>query len=141
MALARGGKYNLTKKQEDFVLKFCETGSATAAYRHAYTVKNMTDKTIRESASKLLDDRNVSLAIEEIRNKNRQRHHYTVDDFMAEMEEARQIALEDRKPNVMVSASLGKAKVMGLLVDKQEITHNGAPSVVVELVGVDPNDI
>ena len=39
---------------------------------------------------------------------------------MDELEEARQIAEQSGNAAAMVSATLGKAKVLGLVVDKQE---------------------
>ena len=48
---------------------------------------------------------------------------------MDELEEARQIAKQSGNAAAMVSATLGKAKVLGLVVDKQEtkaqvLNHN-----------------
>ena len=54
------------------------------------------------------------------------RHELTIDDLVAELEEARTAALgaENPQSSAAVSATMGKAKLLGLVVDKQE--HTGA---------------
>ena len=50
----------------------------------------------------------------------RERNQVTIDNVVDELEEARQIAKQSGNAAAMVSATLGKAKVLGLVVDKQE---------------------
>ena len=58
----------------------------------------------------------------------------TVDDLIEELEEARQAGFEFESASAMVSATMGKAKLLGL--DKQliDITSNGdsinRPSII-----------
>lgn len=59
----------LTPKQEKFVQGIIEGKSQADAYRAAYNTKNMTDKTIREEASRLMSDPNVSAMAKELRNQ------------------------------------------------------------------------
>lgn len=59
----------LTPKQEKFVQGIIEGKSQADAYRAAYSTKNMTDKTIREEASRLMSDPNVSAMVKELRNQ------------------------------------------------------------------------
>lgn len=59
----------LTPKQEKFVQGIIEGKSQADAYRAAYNTKNMTDKTIREEASRLMSDPNVSAMVKELRNQ------------------------------------------------------------------------
>ena len=59
----------LTPKQEKFVQGIIEGKSQADAYRSAYNTKNMTDKTIREEASRLMSDPNVSTTVKELRNQ------------------------------------------------------------------------
>lgn len=67
--LYRKGKGMLTPKQEKFVQGIIEGKSQADAYRAAYNTKNMTDKTIREEASRLMSDPNVSAMVKELRNQ------------------------------------------------------------------------
>ena len=45
-----------------------------------------------------------------------------VDLLVRELEQARQIALAEREPSAAIAATLGKAKLHGLLVDKKEVS-------------------
>ena len=61
----------------------------------------------------------------------------TLDEILNEIETARQMAIEERKPTAMLQASLAKAKLLGL--DKGDtltIKHNEPP--IFNLVGVSP---
>ena len=49
------------------------------------------------------------------------RNNITIDNVIAELEEARQTAKQVGNASAMVSATMGKAKVLGLVVDKQEL--------------------
>lgn len=59
----------LTAKQEKFVQGIIEGKSQAEAYRSAYSTKNMTDKTIWEAASRLMQDCKVSARVTELRNQ------------------------------------------------------------------------
>ncbi|WP_288776683.1 hypothetical protein [uncultured Psychrobacter sp.] len=52
----------------------------------------------------------------------------TLDEILNEIETARQMAIEERKPTAMIQASMAKAKLLGL--DKGDtltIKHNEPP--------------
>jgi hypothetical protein len=49
----------------------------------------------------------------------------TVDRILNEYEEARLLAVEQGKPEAMLSASEKKAKLVGLLVDRREVGNAG----------------
>lgn len=57
----------LTSKQEAFALEYARGGSASDAYRVAYSANNMLPKTITEKASRLLAKGNVRARVEELR--------------------------------------------------------------------------
>lgn len=59
----------LTANQERFVQCIIEGMSQSDAYRSAYSTKNMSDKTIWESASKLIKTPKVSARLQELRNE------------------------------------------------------------------------
>jgi hypothetical protein len=61
----------------------------------------------------------------------------TLTDILDELEAARQMAIEERKPASMIQASMAKAKLLGL--DKGDtltIKHNEPP--IFNLIGVSP---
>ena len=59
----------LTAKQEKFVQGIIEGKSQAEAYRSAYNTKKMADKTIWESASRLMADSKVTARVNELRSQ------------------------------------------------------------------------
>lgn len=120
----------LTPKQEAFALAYVETGNASEAYRRAYNAVNMKPEVIANKASALLKRGEVRVRVEMAQAKAVERHETTVDDILRELEEARALAAGGEKPQpaAMVAASMGKAKLLGMLTDKTEVTgKDGGP--------------
>ena len=131
---------NLTPKQEKFCLVYMETGNASEAYRQAYDVREGTkESTINRKAKTLVDQSNISARISELRATHAARHNVTVDSLIADLEADRQLAREIGQPGAAISASMGKAKLLGL--DKQVIDHVSSDKsmapLMVKLVAVD----
>lgn len=114
----------LTPKQENFCLAYLETGNASEAYRRAYDASGMSSVSVNRKAKELVDNVKIAARLDELREPILKRHAITVDDLLAELEEARRLALETEAPAPAVSATMGKAKLLGL--DKQVIEHHGA---------------
>lgn len=113
----------MTPKQEQFARLYVETGNASEAYRQAYNTDNMKPETVTNEAYKLLQDPDISAMVDGLKAEARQRHAVTVGDLLHELEQARAAALAAPTPqsSAAVSATMGKAKMLGLLVDKAEI--------------------
>ena len=121
----------LTPKQEKFAQKYIELGNAAEAYRNAYDAENMKPVTVRRKAAELLQNGNVAACVRDLRERHYARHAVTVDSLTGEYEEARRMALEDRQASAAVSATTGKAKLHGLIVDRNEVAgRDGGPVVV-----------
>lgn len=136
--MERKAKRRFTDKMELFCLAYVETGNASEAYRRSYNTSNMADKTAQREGYNLLQNHLVQARIEELRIKVMERHEITVDTLLAELEEARLLGKETGKASAMVTASMGKAKLLGL--DKQivELTgKDGAPIETKSTVKVD----
>jgi phage terminase small subunit len=118
----------LTPKQERFCLKYIETGNAAEAYRQSYNAENMKPVTIRRKAAELLDNGKVTARVRALQQRALERHDVTVDSITAELEEARIRGLKLNQVSAAVGASLGKAKIHGLLIEKNEHTgKDGGP--------------
>ena len=133
----------LTIKQEKFCNLYIELGNASEAYRQSYNCQKMKDETVNRTANALLNDRKITARIDELRNELAKRHDITKDTLITELEEARQIAKETAKAASMVSATMGKARILGL--DKQVIEHTGTNGTPLQLptfniVGVAPKN-
>ena len=132
-----------TQKKEDFCLAFLETGNASEAYRSAYDAENMKPETIAKRASELMSDGYVTGRLAELRAPIIAKAQLTVEDLLRELEEARQLAISTEAPAPAVSATMGKAKLLGL--DKQVIDHQSSdgsmsPKTFSEMYGKLPNE-
>ena len=126
-------KIKLTPKQEAFCYGYIETGNASGAYRAAYNAEKMKPESVAVQAAKMLVSPKIALKIDALRAELRQRHEITVDDLVAELEEARKMAFETEKAAAAVQATMGKAKLLGLVVEKQETNVVQPPKIIVEL--------
>lgn len=119
---------NLTPKQESFCQLYIELGNASEAYRQSYDADSMQSDSVNRKAKELLDNGKITARLGQIRKEHAMRHNITVDSLLIELEEARKTALDSRKleklqVSAAVSATMGKAKLLGL--DKQVIEHTG----------------
>lgn len=112
----------LTIKQEKFFGLFVELGNASEAYRQAYNASKMTEKQIWEEASKLLKSPKVAQRLKEFREKQEEKLQITVNDLIKELEETKKVALAAMIPqcSAAISATMGKAKLLGFLDKKDE---------------------
>lgn len=111
---------DLTPKQEAFCLAYIEAGNASEAYRLAgYSAGN--DKTTHEAASRLLKNSKVIARVMALQQKHVERHQVTVDDLVRELDEARKLALDTEAPAAAVAAIMGKGKLLGLIVDRNQV--------------------
>lgn len=113
----------LTPKQEKFCLVYLETGNASEAYRQAYDAQSMKPDSVNRKAKEVLDNVKIAARLAELRAPIIAKAQLTVEDLLKELEEARRLAIDTEAPAPAVSATMGKAKLLGL--DKQiiENTH------------------
>ena len=133
----------LTIKQEKFANIYIELGNASEAYRQSYNCEKMKPESVNIKAFELLNNGKVTLRVDELRNELAKRHDITKDTLIIELEEARQMAKDTAKASSMVSATMGKARILGL--DKQVIEHTGTNGTPLQLptfniVGVLPEN-
>jgi phage terminase small subunit len=109
----------LNPKQEKFCQLYVKLGNGSEAYRQAY---NSTAKpeSVHVRASELLSDSKVSVRVDGIREALKANHGITLKNILDELEEARRLALETGTATAAVSASMGKAKLLGFDREKKE---------------------
>lgn len=118
----------LTVKQDNFALKYVESGNASLAYRHAYDAKDMLPGSVWREASLLLKHPKVAQRIAELRAEAKEMLMVSLASVTEELELARSLAMETEQPSAAVSASMGKAKLHGLITDKSEVAgKDGGP--------------
>ncbi|MDR6632358.1 hypothetical protein J2X72_001142 [Phyllobacterium sp. 1468] len=83
----------------------------------------------RGNASRLSANENIVARVTELQSQSAERAAVTVESLTDELEEARQLAMADEKgASAAVAAVMGKAKLHGLLIEKNEHTgKNGGP--------------
>ena len=119
----------LTQKQEKFCVEYIRTGNASEAYRQSYDCSRMKSETVNREGFETLQNPKISARVDQLRADAAKRHEITVDSLTLELEEARNLAKEQGTAAAMVSATLGKAKLHGLLIDKGEISGKGGGPV------------
>lgn len=109
----------MTPKREAFCLAYIETGNASEAYRRAFNAENMKPETVNNKAYELLQKGEIRARLAELREPILERHGDTVDSLLGELEAARERALAVDRPSAAVSATMGKARLLGL--DRQQL--------------------
>ena len=127
----------MTPKQADFVRWYFELGNASEAYKRAYN-SHAKPNTLHRKANDLLKHPIIKAEVIAMQEQARERNQVTIDNVVDELEEARQVAKQSGNAAAMVSATLGKAKVLGLVVDKQETNTKTLTPPVFNFVGVQP---
>jgi len=112
----------LTLKMEVFCNEFVVTGNQSEAYRRAFDTENMKPETINNEAYKLMQRREIAARVDKLKEGIAVKYEITVDDLVKELEEARELAFSTGQPSAMVTAINSKAKLLGLLTDKVQVT-------------------
>jgi len=100
----------LTVKQEKFVLKYFECGNATEAYKYAYNTKRMSEKVIMNEASLLLNNRYVSVRLNELRAKAEAESQWNVKKVLDTYTRVIEIGLGNAESPHIVTEGQGKGE-------------------------------
>jgi hypothetical protein len=128
--------------REAFAQEYIKHSNASEALRTVKPAARMWKaETVHKRASEMLLSGEVQGRLQQLQAETAVKHNVTMDSIMAELEEARKIAIANpRTVSAAVSASMGKAKIAGLIVDKAEHTGaDGAPLVPVLNVSLSRN--
>lgn len=119
----------LTAKQEAFVQNIIQGMSQADAYRSAYNSKRMSDKTIHEAASRLMNDSKVTARLTELRGQ------IADETIMSAKKRAERLTefANDGDPNVAMKAIDLLNKMTGEYVQKVEAEVTNAVNINIEL--------
>ena len=123
-------EHGLTEKQEKFCHEFIKTGNASEAYRNSYDAGKMKPESVHRKAIEVLDHGKVSARIESMRTKVAEKRRLSLEDLLDELEQARTLAMAQETPqsSAAVAATMGKAKMLGYLSDKLQVSGaDGGP--------------
>jgi hypothetical protein len=107
-------------RHEKFAQEFAAGKSAAEAYERAGYVKNS------GNCIRLKGNERIAARVAEIQYGGAARAEVTIASVLGELEEARTFAKEKSNPSAMVSATMGKAKILGLVIDRREVGDVGA---------------
>jgi hypothetical protein len=86
-------------------------------------------KPSRSNASVLRAKQNISDRLAEILQESEKtvldQIEYTRDALLSELEETRKLALKRGQASAVVAATMGKAKILGLIIDRREVNEVG----------------
>ncbi|MGV6989353.1 terminase small subunit [Testudinibacter sp. P80/BLE/0925] len=105
----------LTAQQEAFAFAVFQGMSYAGAYRNCYNTLYMGNETIHTEASRLANNPKITARINELRAELKSEVLSSSTDLLAELEEARLLALRHKNPNGMTTATMAKAKLLGML--------------------------
>lgn len=127
----------LTPKQEAFALAYVETGNASEAYRRAYDASRTKPDVVHVKASQVLADGRVSVRVAELKADLVERHKVTADTIRDMLLEDRAFAREMETPAAAVTATMGLAKLYGLITDRftGQVSEGGPKTVVYRNAG------
>ncbi|MBZ9810714.1 terminase small subunit [Mesorhizobium sp. ESP-6-2] len=109
----------LNIRQERFCQGLIEGLTQTRAYVEAgYTARG---NAAEVEASKMVRLPKVAARVAQLRAAAARRWEITVDDLVAELDVMLKLAHATKNPSAGVTAIMGKAKLLGLVVDKAEV--------------------
>lgn len=80
--------------------------------------------TAYNNANRLMENDGIVNRIRELQERMAIKVEITALDIINELEQAREIAMQEKQTSSMVSASMGKAKLLGLITDKLQSNVN-----------------
>ena len=107
-------------RHEKFATEIVAGKSAAEAYELAGYKPNY------GNCIRLKGNERVSARVAELQHDCAVRAEVTVASVLDELEVARKLALKHRQASAAVQASMGKARILGLIIDRREVGEPGA---------------
>lgn len=131
----------LTHQQEAFAQAVAAGKSQAEAYRVAYPRSvQWKPESVWSKASVMMADVRVASRVADLKFQAAERNQITVDDLIRELEEARMLAVREGQTSAAVSATMGKAKLLGYGMEKVSVTGPGGGPLQI-LGGQMPSDV
>lgn len=83
----------------------------------------------RGAATRLSANVSVAARLDELKARTAEKATTTAADIAKQLDEDREFARDLRQAAAAVSASLGKAKVLGLIIDRAKVEHDGTITI------------
>lgn len=126
----------LTAKQERFCNEIASGKNQSDAYREAFDIKKMTNKTLNERASVLANKDKIRTRVAELRKPVVEKTQETLEGHLAELKRIRELAIDAKQYAPAISAETSRGKALGYYVEKSQVTvDNIKPFVIVRYAG------
>jgi len=141
------GLPELTSKQLSFVEGIRQGKTATDAYKAAYDCENMSPKSIWAESGKMKVNPTIAPWLSYVQRETITAANYTHEQFLAELEELRELSVKSGNMGAAVNATVNKGKSAGHMTEKQEITINTDKTELEQALdllnqaGIDPGHI
>lgn len=130
----------LTAKQEAFCRLVAEGSTYSAAYRASYDAENTKKEVVWVKASELMANGKVLVRVNELKEEAADASKVTIKSIALELDENRQLALNEGQAAAATSATTAKAKLYGLF-EKDNAQKGSFPPVDVTVNYVDSPNI
>jgi phage terminase small subunit len=111
-------------RHERFAREYHKNGVASRAYERAgYRAANR--NVLDSKASRLVRSGKMKARLAELQNMTAKRHEITVDTLLADLETDRALAHCEGQGSAAVQATMAKARLLGLIVDRKETGKPG----------------
>lgn len=117
-------RHTLSEREKRFADGWIEHGNANRAHKEAGFMPNGSDGTHRKRAHMMLRRPHVAAYIAEAQARNAEANKVTIADLIKKLDNAYKLSIAMKKPQSMVSAVMGIARITGL--DKQIVEHHMA---------------
>lgn len=95
----------------------------------------------RHNAAKLTRQQHILTRVSELQSKAAEQTVVTIQSLTEELEEARAMAVAEKQSSAAVAATMGKAKLHGLLIEKKQISGGGGGPVKIDISGMSREQI
>lgn len=119
----------LTPKQHRFAQLVASGKTQAAAYRGSYDAENMAAQSIREEASRLMANPDISSMVNELREELDEDVRVTLREHLIELKELRNAAKYKDDLGAAIKAEELRGKASGIYVNKTELTGRGGGAV------------
>src|SRR4051794_10097290 len=113
------------QRRERFAQEIAKAKTAT----QAMAIAGYSDP---RNSTRLMKKDEVRCRIDELRGRGAERAEVTVASLVAELEASRKLAAKQGQASAAVSATMGKAKILGLIIDRRETGDVGAYDAMTE---------
>ncbi len=110
----------LTPKQEAFCLAYLKTGNASEAYRQAYDVADMTERTIQKRAGELLKNGAVTGRLTGLQAKEEVKALLSLEEHMEELRNLREMSKTHEQMSAAIAAEVKRGELRKFYVKQVE---------------------